>query len=116
VSARDGGLLVHVMGNSFADARLGASLGSSLPLIRVATRRLREVATRDGAPLVGWLKMPKLFVIAGLGNAGAFYVPGLARVIAGQPSREEKAWFAARDPAHAAVRGGVAEYAPGEFA
>ncbi|MEQ1902036.1 MAG: hypothetical protein ABL866_15040 [Devosia sp.] len=115
VSTRGDGLLVHIAGTENREARLGASLDGRLPLVRVATRRLRKVVTNDGAPLVGWLKAPRVFIVAGLGDAAAFYAPALARLIAGTPSPEEKAWFAARDPSRLAGRETIAEFVAGGF-
>lgn len=116
VSTHGDGLLVHIAGSENREARLGASLDGHLPLVRVATRRLRKVVTRDGAPLVGWLKVPRVFIVAGLGDAAAFYAPAIARLIAGNPQPEEKSWFAARDPSRLDGRETIAEFVAGDFA
>ncbi|MEO6396785.1 MAG: hypothetical protein ABIO40_12850 [Devosia sp.] len=112
LSRRNGGFLVHLEGESETEERLGACLADQPPLHRLATRRMRRVGTADGVPIIGWLKTPRLFVVAGLGSAAAFFAPALARLVAGVPTAEEKRWFAARSP-NAASRAMVAEFVAG---
>ena len=50
--------------------------------------------------------------LAGLGNAGAFLAPAIARHLAGVSADDEKAWFAAHDPARQS-RAPVAEIVAG---
>jgi hypothetical protein len=109
VSSRGKGLLVHLLGATAADARLASALEGELPLVRLATRRLRRLESKDGAPLIGWLKEPKVFIAAGMGPVAPFLAPLVARAIANATLPEEKAWLAARDPAHAAARTEVAD-------
>jgi hypothetical protein len=71
---------------------------------------LATVATRDGGPVIGQLKSPKAWVVAGLGLTGAFLAPALARFIAGAANPREAAFFEARVPGPA--RAAVAEFAP----
>lgn len=116
VSTRGAGLLVHLMGATAADARLAAALEGELPLVRLATRRLRRLVSEDGAPLIGWLKEPKVFAAAALGPVAPFLAPMVARTIANAALPEEKSWLAARDPARSADRAQIAELVPGEAA
>jgi hypothetical protein len=116
VSSRGRGLLVHLSGTRAADARLASSLEGELPLVRLAMRRLRRVESKDGAPLIGWLKEPKLFIAAGMGSVAPFLAPLVARAIANAALPEEKSWLAARDPAHAGDRTAIADLALGEAA
>lgn len=116
LAQRETRIFARIRGFEHADARLASCLGDRLPLRRVATRRFRALDTTDGAPLVGQLKSPRLFVIAGLGDAAPFLAPVLARLIAGTPSPEERAYFAARDAARAGARSGVSDLMPVAFA
>jgi glycine/D-amino acid oxidase-like deaminating enzyme len=77
---------------------------------RLASARYRGVITRDGAPLVGRLRRTKTVVVAGLGSAGAFLAPLLARLVADAPEPDEKRWAAAHHPAR--PRAPVADFAP----
>lgn len=95
----DRSVLALVAGHADPDARLGSCLAGALPLQRRATTHYRRLVTRDGAPLVGRLAPSNLMVIAGAGSVGAFLAPPLARLLAGVPSDDEQAWFAAHDPA-----------------
>jgi len=70
-----------------------------LARVAMSELELRRLATTDGAPLIGRLTPSNLIVIAGAGSVGAFLAPPLARLLAGVPSDEEQAWFAAHDPA-----------------
>jgi glycine/D-amino acid oxidase-like deaminating enzyme len=101
---RGGGILVAADGGESVDKRLGSALADHLPLVRLATRRYHKFVTSDGAPLIGWLKAPKLFIATGMGSAAAFFAPALARVLINSVAGEEKTWFAARDPARVATR------------
>lgn len=116
VAQRDTRILARIRGFESADARLASCLGDRLPLRRVATRRFRVLDTIDGAPLVGQLKAPRLFIIAGLGDAAPFLAPVLARLIAGTASPHERAYFAARDAARPDARAGVGDLTPAAFA
>ena len=82
-----------------AAARLSSCLAGTLPLQRGATTHYRRLVTADGAPLIGRLNPSRLVVIAGLGSIAAFLAPSIARLLAGVPTDEESAWFAAHDPA-----------------
>jgi hypothetical protein len=91
--------LALVAGDTTVEARLASTLGGPFPVKRLASTRYRQVVPRDGAPLVGRLKRTKTFIVAGLGDAAPFYAPALARLLTDTASAEEKAWFAAHDPA-----------------
>jgi hypothetical protein len=99
VQRADRAVLAFIADERDLDQRLASTLPGPFPLQRRASTRFRRLETRDGAPLVGRLKPSKLFVIAGLGEAGAFVAPALARLLAGRPAEAEKPWFAAHDPA-----------------
>lgn len=91
--------LALVSGDTDVEVRLAASLRGPFPIKRLASTRFHRIITRDGAPLIGPLKQPKAFLIAGLGDAAPFYAPVLARLLADVATDEEKAWMAAHSPA-----------------
>jgi hypothetical protein len=105
----DGSILALVSGAADVEARLASCLSGPFPLRRSATSRFRRLATSDGAPLIGRLKPSRLFIAAGLGDAGAFLAPPLARFLAGAPSPEEKSWFGAHDPSRSS-REAIADF------
>jgi hypothetical protein len=94
----DHAVLALVSGDTDVEARLASALPGPFPLPRRASSRSRRLVSADGAPVIGWLKPSKLMVIAGMGNAGAFLAPPLARLLAGKASDEERAYFAAHAP------------------
>ena len=104
-------VLAIVSGDEMVETRLASTLRGPFPISRVATSRYRRVVTADAAPVIGRLKPSRLFVVAGLGDASAFFAPALARQLAGAPEPHEKRWFAAHDPAKDA-RDAVAEFMP----
>ncbi|MEQ1768870.1 MAG: hypothetical protein ABL879_03450 [Devosia sp.] len=116
LSMRGERLIAHVRGHADADARLGSCLAGQPALVRAATRKLRRLEASDGAPVVGLLQSPRLFVAAGLGDAAAFFAPALARIIAGAPAPGERAWFTRHAPSQSADRTAIADYAPAVFA
>jgi glycine/D-amino acid oxidase-like deaminating enzyme len=105
----DQSILALISGSSDLEARLASCLSGPFPLRRSATSRFRRLATSDGAPLIGRLKPSRLFIAAGLGDAGAFLAPPLARFLAGAPSPEEKSWFGAHDPSRSS-REAIADF------
>lgn len=116
VSSRGKGLLAHVVGASSADARLASALEGELPLVRLATRRLRLLESADGAPLIGWLKDPKVFIAAGMGTSAPFLAPLVARAIADAVTTEDKAWLTSHDPSRIQTRAAVGEFVWGSAA
>jgi hypothetical protein len=116
VSSRGRSLLAHVFGSSSADARLASALEGDLPLVRLATRRLRLLESTDGAPLIGWLKDPRVFIAAGMGAIAPFLAPLVARSLADDTTAEERPWLAAHDPARMQSRIAVNEFAWGSAA
>jgi len=99
VQRPDLSVLGLVAGDAEIEARLASTLPGPFPLRRLATSRFPRVVTQDGAPLVGRIRPTKLLLVTGLGNAGAFLAPAIARHLAGVPAEGEKSWFAAHDPA-----------------
>ena len=95
----DHSVLALVTGHADGAGRLSSCLAGTLPLQRRATTHYRRLVTADGAPLIGRLNPSRLVVIAGLGSIAAFLAPSIARLLAGVPTDEESAWFAAHDPA-----------------
>ena len=106
---QDMSILALVSGDADLAARLGSTLPGPFPLRRLATTHYRRLVSSDGAPLLGRLKPSKLFVIAGLGDAGLFLAPPVARLLAGKASTDEKPWFSAHDPSRPS-REAVAEF------
>jgi hypothetical protein len=91
----DGSVLGLVDGADSVEIRLASCLPGPFPLQRRATTHFQRVITSDGAPAIGRLDPSQLFVIAGLGDAGAFTAPPLARLLAGASTDAEADWFAA---------------------
>lgn len=103
-------MLARIRHHDDAEARLASALGGPFPIRRLATAHYRSISPRDGAPVIGRLTPSLLFVVAGLEEAAAFFAPALARLLVGNPSPDEHAWFAAHDPAR--PRAPVAEFVP----
>ena len=99
VQQPDRSVLALISGERDIEARLGACLPGPFPLPRRATTHFSRLATTDGAPLIGRLRPSKLLILAGLGDAAAFFAPPIARLLAGMPKEAEKTWFSAHDPA-----------------
>jgi hypothetical protein len=93
-----------------AAARIGTCLASQEQLRRAGQASFRQLATVDGAPLLGQAKGVRATVIAGLGSAGAFLAPAIARVIAKAGDGPERAYFAAREGGRGSARATVADY------
>jgi len=102
-------ILALVSGDGEVDARLASTLPGPFPLQRLATTHFRCVSTVDGAPLIGRIKPSKLMVLAGLGEAAAFFAPLIARLLAGVPGDGEKEWASAHDPSRP-TREAVADF------
>ena len=94
----DGAVLALISGDTEVEMRLASTLPGPFPLPRRASSRFRRLISTDGAPVVGPLSPSRLLVIAGLGDAGAFLAPPLARFLAGKASDAERAYFAAHAP------------------
>jgi hypothetical protein len=95
-------------GPTKALAQAGAVLAQDRIVRRAGQAAFTALGGRDGAPVVGRLDENGPFIACGLGPAGAFIAPALARLIAGTASATEAAWFAARSPT--AGRAHVADY------
>ncbi len=103
-------ILAWVSGDTDAELRLASAFAGPFPIRRLATSRYRRVTSRDGAPLIGRLKTSRVFVMADLGSAAAFFAPPLARLLAGAAEGAEKRWLLAHDPSR--EREPIAETAP----
>ena len=104
-------VLALASGDSEVDARLASALPGPFPLQRVATTHFRRVETSDGAPTIGRVKPSKLIILAGLGDAAAFFAPIIARHLAGTPADDEKPWLASLSPSR--PREAIADFVTG---
>lgn len=95
VSRPGGAVLALVDGPDDAATRLGSVLPGPFPLKRLATSRFHRVVTADGAPVIGPVEPAGVVVLAGLGAAGAFFAPALARWLTGETRSAEADWFGA---------------------
>jgi hypothetical protein len=111
---RSGGILAIGSGPpQQAIANIGGCLDGRGPLRRAGQRVFRSLRTADGAPLVGMPRGSKAIVVAGLGMAGAFLAPAIARALTGTAEGDEKAYFAAREGGRGNARATIAEFAVG---
>ncbi len=101
--------LVAITGDDAIEARAASTLGGPFPVRRLATSRYHALSSGDGAPMIGPLAAGGAFAIGGMGDAAAFAMPSLARVLVGAADDAEAAWFAAHAPG--ADRAHVAELA-----
>lgn len=108
VQNEDRSVLALVTDEADADARLASCLVGALPLQRRATTHYRRIVTSDGAPLIGRPERSNLVILAGLGSVAAFLAPVVARWLAGDPTEDEREWFAAHAPS-ASNRAAVAD-------
>lgn len=108
--AGKGGITATVEGSADVLPRLGSCLAALGPQSRAGQTASRGVATADGAPAVGTLSGSRATIVAGLGTAGAFLAPALARFIAGVPTDAEHSYFTARAPARGASRQKVGDW------
>jgi hypothetical protein len=95
----DGGVLALTAGETDIDKRLASTFAGPFPIPRLATGRSRRVVTADATLFIGRAAPAGPMVIAGFGDAGAFFAPAAARFLAGAAGEYEAAWFAARQPA-----------------
>jgi len=93
----DGSTLGLTSGENELDARLASSLPGPFPVSRLATGRSWRVVTADGAPAFLRLGDSNVRVVAGLGDAAAFFAIALARHLADASSPDERTWFAAHE-------------------
>ena len=103
-----GSVLALVAGEIALEARLASTLPGPFPAPRLATGRSRRVVTADGAPTFARLGESNVRIVAGLGDAAAFFAVALARYLAGAADEHERAWFAAHESI--AERARVAEF------
>jgi hypothetical protein len=104
----DGSVLALVAGESELEPRLASALPGPFPVPRLATGRFRRIITAHGAPTFTRLGTADVRVVAGLGDAAAFFAIALARFVAGASEPEERSWFAAHEAL--ADRHAVAEF------
>ena len=104
-------VLALVSGDGDVEARLASTLPGPFPLQRLATTHFRRVVTADGAPMIGRVKPSKLVMLAGLGDAAAFFAPIIARNLAGVPADDEKPWIASLSPSR--PREAIADFVAG---
>ncbi len=76
---------------------LGTFLPQDAQARIVATSRREVLLSRDGAPVVASLPQQAAMLAVGFGASGAFQAPALARVLTGNATSEEAAWFGAHD-------------------
>jgi hypothetical protein len=89
-------------------AQAGAVLARDRIVRRAGQAAFVALGAGDGAPVVGRSGDSGPFIACGLGPAGAFLAPALARFIAGVASEKEADYFLARAPT--ANRARVADY------
>lgn len=91
--------------------RLGRLLGQQRQVELAGQTSFTTLSTRDGAPAVGRVGGTGADIIAGMGMAGIFLVPALARWLCGEASAQESSWFGARIVSRP-EQGAVSDYAP----
>jgi hypothetical protein len=104
----DGSVLALVDGEAELEGRLASTVPGPFPVPRLATGRSRRVVTADGAPSFARIGESNVRVVAGLGDAAAFFAPALARHLAGAADERERTWFTAHESI--AERERVAEF------
>ena len=92
--------------------RLQALLGRDRQVEQAGQTGYQRLVSIDGGPLVGRAAGQGADIVAGLGMAGAFLAPALARWLAGAASPAEAAWFGARLVNRDPNDRRVAEFAP----
>ena len=104
------GVTAIATGAEDSSARIGSALAPQAPLRRAGDVSHTLVETGDGAPLVAFGTGTKTRIIAGFGDAAAFFAPALARFLAGTASDAEAAFFAAHDSGRGNARQQVADF------
>jgi len=64
----------------------------------------------DGAPLVGRSSPSRLHIVSGLGSYGLFLMPSVARLLAGEATETELAYWAPRAPGRARRSSAIGEF------
>lgn len=103
---------VHVLASGdplSVEARIGSTLAEDKPVRGAGEVRFAGLAPVDGAPMLGAVR-GEVYAVAGLGAAGPFYAPLVARQLAGASTELEAGWLAPRGPARASQRASVADY------
>ena len=106
------GVTAIATGADDSSARIGAALAAQGRLRRAGDVARPRVETTDGAPLVALARGTKTQIIAGFGDAAAFFGPALARWFAGKASEAEAQFFTAHDSGRGNARQLVADYTP----
>ncbi len=104
------GVTAIATGAGDSSARIGSTLAPQAPLRRAGDVNHTHVETGDGAPLVAHGTGTRTRLIAGLGDAGVFFAPALARFLAGVASDAEAAFFTAHDSGRGNARQQVADF------
>ena len=104
------GITAIATGADESSARIGAALAAQGRLKRAGDVTHNRIETIDGAPLVAVARGSKTHIVAGFGDAGAFFAPALARWYAGKASEAEARFFAAHDIGRGNARQLVADY------
>lgn len=104
------GVTAIATGSDQNSARIGAALAPQAPLRRAGDVAHTHVETGDGAPLVAYGTGTRTRIVAGFGDAVVFFMPALARFLAGKASQAEAAFFAAHDFGRGNARQQVADF------
>ncbi|HEY9012391.1 MAG TPA: hypothetical protein VIN06_15390, partial [Devosia sp.] len=104
------GITAIATGEADAAARIGSTLAAQAPLRRAADVVHKHVETGDGAPLIGFARGTRTWVVAGLGGAAAFFAPAIARHLAGKATEPEAVFFAAHEAGRGNARLQVADF------
>lgn len=92
--------------------RIQTLLGRDRQVEQAGQTTFSAIATSDGAPAIGRVAGVGADVVAGMGMAGAFMAPALARWLCDAATPFEAAWFGARLVSRTANVRSVAEFAP----
>jgi hypothetical protein len=92
---------------------LQALLGQNRQVEQAGQTGFQALLSLDGAPAFGRVAGVGADLVAGLGCAGAFFAPSLARWLSGTASDSEAAWFGARLVNRSGKTAPIEDYAPG---
>lgn len=92
--------------------RIHLLLGRDRQVEQAGQTSFAALSTSDGAPALGRIATVGADVVAGMGMAGAFLAPALARWLCGEATPFEADWFGARLVSRAPNGPSVDEFAP----